>query len=52
MHHILVHFEHVRNIKPSVQCFVIRIVCITIWNKTFCKLTRLVLKNKFVGASC
>ena len=45
-HRILAHCEHVRSVKPSLQCFVIRIVCIAIWNKTFCKLTRFVLRNK------
>ena len=52
MHHILMHFEHVGNIKPSVQCFVICIICISIWNKTFCKLTRFVLMNRIAQGYC
>ncbi len=44
MHHILTHFQHVRNVKSSMQCFVICIVCIAIWDKTFCTPTRFAVR--------
>ena len=50
-HHILAHCEHVRSVKPSLQCFVIRIVCIAIWNKTFCAPKRFVVKIEITLAN-